>query len=204
MKPVVLHARPKRKRHRLLKGVLVVLFATGLTTFAIHASDSFSLPEGGFLAALNAYPITVSTWVKTGVNDATRRYILNKYNFPNGYVINLLSGKIRTWYLTGNSVTDYVYDGSEGMSSKAVVSDNQWHLVTFTVDAAGGKLYIDGTLEDSMAWTGTPQATSNTEGIRWSAVVTGGDKIAASLDETRIYNRALTSAEIQNLYLKGR
>ena len=52
MKPVVLHARPKRKRHRLLKGVLVVLFATGLTTFAIHASDSFSLPEGGFLAAV--------------------------------------------------------------------------------------------------------------------------------------------------------
>ena len=155
-------------------------------------------------SALNAYPITVSTWIKTGVNDGTRRYILNKYEFPNGYAINLLSGKIRAWYLTSSSGTDYVYDGGDGMSSKTVVSDNQWHHVSFVVDSSGGKLYIDGNLEDSMAWTGTPQATNTTQGVRWSAVQTGGAKIVASLDETRIYNRALTTAEIRNLYSKGR
>lgn len=52
MKPVVLHARPKRKRHRIVKGALVVLFATGLTTLAIHASDSFARPGSGLLAGV--------------------------------------------------------------------------------------------------------------------------------------------------------
>lgn len=37
--------RKKKKKNNLWKGILVVLFSTGLTTLAIHASDSFKNPS---------------------------------------------------------------------------------------------------------------------------------------------------------------
>ena len=54
MKPVVLAPRPKKRKRRMWKGVLVVFFATGLTTLAIHASDSFRIPDNSLLAGVGA------------------------------------------------------------------------------------------------------------------------------------------------------
>jgi hypothetical protein len=53
MKPVVVHARPRKKRkHTLLKGVLVVLFASTLTIVTLHASDTFRIPANFFFAGV--------------------------------------------------------------------------------------------------------------------------------------------------------
>ena len=46
--------RKKRRRARLWKSVLVLLGAIGLTTLAIHASDSYSVPGSSLLAGVGA------------------------------------------------------------------------------------------------------------------------------------------------------
>ncbi len=46
--------RKRKKKSPFWKGVLVVLFATGLTTLAIHASDKFTVPGTSLFAGVGA------------------------------------------------------------------------------------------------------------------------------------------------------
>jgi hypothetical protein len=78
--------------------------------------------------------------------------------------------------------------------------------VAFVVDAAGGRLYVDGALAGSIAWTGTPGAPSTTQPLhlaRYPRGFGGAEYFSGLLDDARIYNRALTAEEVQNLYLAG-
>jgi len=77
-----------------------------------------------------------------------------------------------------------------------------WHHYVYTYDGSPGtqgthKLYIDGVLVNSNA-TIAPQTASPTtlEFGRWAG---NSEYFGGSLDDVRIYNRALTAAEVQTL-----
>jgi hypothetical protein len=74
-------------------------------------------------------------------------------------------------------------------------------MVTFTVNANGGKLYVDGALKASGAWTGKAgAATTNTalSFARYPGV--SQPYLAATLDEVRVYGSALSAAQVASLY----
>jgi sialidase-1 len=96
-----------------------------------------------------------------------------------------------------------VYDGGGCTLSTAGYADNTWHHVVYVVDAAGGRLYVDGQQRASRAWTGPPGAPTTTEGVRVARYVGafGGVEYASGgIDDVRIYKRALSAAEIAALY----
>src|SRR5207245_4115995 len=66
------------------------------------------------------------------------------------------------------------------------------------VDAAGGGLYGDGVQKATRAWTGVPAATTSAQAVNLGLYsgATGSPYFAGSLDEVRIYNRALSAQEI--------
>ena len=75
-----------------------------------------------------------------------------------------------------------------------------WRHIVMVHDAAGNKMFINGLLKKSLATaTGALNKTSKPLGIGYNAVE-GGGNFNGSLDDIKIYNRALTDVEIAALY----
>lgn len=156
-------------------------------------------------AALNAYPLTVAVWMKTnsttGVRGVVNKYLAGSYD---GYQVFLNNGNLCAWYL--RDTANYVYDGSGCPFNLAGYTDNQWHHVAFVVDASGGRLYVDGLVKGSLAWTGTAGPPSTAQPIHlghYPGAFGGAEYFPGVLDDVRIYNRALTVEEIQALSTGG-
>jgi len=60
---------------------------------------------------------------------------------------------------------------------------------------------VDGVQKASRAWTGLPGSTTTTQEVRLGYY---SSYLPATTDELRIYNRALTAAEITQLYTSTR
>ena len=155
-----------------------------------------SVPSRG----LNLYPLTVSAWFKTSSSNGAHG-IINKYavSSMNGYQVFINNGNLCAWYFKDSA--DYIWDGSGCTLSAAGYADNQWHMVTFTVNSAGGKLYVDGVLKASRGWTGVAGANTNGTALSFARYPgVSSPYLAATLDEIRIYGSALSASQVTTLY----
>jgi hypothetical protein len=105
----------------------------------------------------------------------------------------------------------YVSDGTSyvinGVTSNKNVADNTWHLVGFTWDPSlGAKIYIDGALDKYIS-RNTHLSIDGTEPFNMGGFYDGttyaGNALNGTLDDVRLYNRALSSQEVENLYNYG-
>jgi len=147
---------------------------------------------GGYKGLLDGHAFTITAWIKTAGNGEIVGWGNN-------------SGTERVEF----RVSEYrlrVEHGSGNRQGDTVVSDNQWHHVALTVEENSTisypqvKLYVDG--EDDTR-TGTSSNAFN--------IVENFDVAIARrynnanrwfiglMDEVRIYDRALSAEEIQNL-----
>ena len=103
----------------------------------------------------------------------------------------------------------YYQDEADGvnteifLSSQTSVVNNKWHNVVITVDTAAqmGYMYIDGVQKNSDAYSG------NLRDYNRSLYVGGRSTdlfFPGLLDDIRIYNRALSAAEVKQLYNMGK
>jgi hypothetical protein len=150
-------------------------------------------------AALNGFPLTVVASVKTlatGIHG-----IVNKY-YPsslNGYQIFTNGGNLCAWYF--RDASNYVYDGTSCTLAVPGYNDGNWHQVALVVDAAGGRLFVDGALKSSRPWTGSPGAASTTQELAFARYPgTATPYFPGTLDEVRVYDRALTAPDVQALF----
>jgi prepilin-type N-terminal cleavage/methylation domain-containing protein len=137
--------------------------------------------------------LTVSTWVKfNSVSDATRvGNIIGNFNAtPNFNIEGHTSGRLR-FYWNNGEIDSYSAKDLRGF----------WHYITITRDKIANKIitYIDGVKEFEKT------AGANID-IQWPLRI-GGDFRATPgipfngiIDDVKIYNRALTAAEIKQSY----
>lgn len=90
-----------------------------------------------------------------------------------------------------------VASDANAVLSTTNVNDNNWHHIVYTYTNAIQYLYVDGNAEDSSSETIT--TTNPTAGIVIGAREFGGH-IQAQFDDVRIYDTALTAAQIRSLY----
>jgi hypothetical protein len=156
-------------------------------------NDYVSVPHN---ASLNAYPLTISAWVKTSRNAAVADGVISKYidASANGYSLFLYNGRVRGYYFRNSA--NYVWDGSLGLDG-GVIADGAWHHVAFLVDAAGGRLLVDGVVRATLPWTGIPGATTSTVGFQIGRYWTYSTAFLGQIDEVSVWNMALTTAQIQ-------
>jgi hypothetical protein len=95
---------------------------------------------------------------------------------------------------------------ANSLSSVAIVSDDDWHLIALTFDAsaAGGvTLYVDGTLDstspNSAAWS---SAAGKAIQLGFSSDATWRS-YDGLLDDVRFYSRQLTGSEVASVYSTG-
>ena len=103
-------------------------------------------------------------------------------------------------------VTAYFYDGSshQFIGTGSNMAANEWHHVAFSFDDINNTqtLYIDGVavatqnFTESISWTGWfPQTTLGTH----ADLTDSSFDLQGRIDEARVYNRVLSSEEIQRL-----
>lgn len=137
--------------------------------------------------------ITISAWIKPDVKD-------NKQILSKGGVYEL--GTIDTGLLEFRLNRDANGSTYRLRSNKTYPNDgNTWMHVAATFNGTSSAIYINGVLDNSATYTPT-SIKSNSTALQIGA--RGGiNRWDGSLDEVKLYKRALSSAEIQNLLGEG-
>jgi len=147
--------------------------------------------------------LTISIWLKQddyqdfdSPSAISKRYIefsiWNSYNIT-GYARNSTEKAIS--YQQSNSTQQY------GIGT--VIKTNQWTHIVAIYDGSSIKLYNNGILKDSLPFTGSIAYNNNPLLIAKTSPFYPGGYWRGSIDEIRIYNRAITESEIQELYHDG-
>ena len=78
------------------------------------------------------------------------------------------------------------------------MNDNNWHHLCATYNGTTWNLYLDGTNDGS----GSPSTNTSLSFANISYTTT--ERWKGVIDEVRIYNRALSADEVEQLYNLGR
>lgn len=134
--------------------------------------------------------ITVSAWIKvTGFNKNCQAIITKGDN---------------AWRLNRYSNTDYIQffcgcDGDKFVNGNTNVNNGQWHFVAGVYDGTKIYLYIDNYQPVSQTASGK-MATNNCKVNIGRQEDISGRNFWGSIDEVKIFRRALSAFEIQQLY----
>jgi len=156
------------------------------------SSSRVNVPDSPSLDLTTA--MTLEAWVKPTTVTSKWRDVIYKGNVlgtPHDNYL-LMATSIRTAKPVGGALISGVHQEATGTA--AIAANTFTHLAT-TYDGSTVRLFVNGTQVASKAATGSI-ATSNDQ------LQIGGDSIfgqyfAGTIDEVRIYNTALTQAQIQ-------
>jgi len=140
--------------------------------------------------------MTIAAWVKWSIDPNTGgpwTSIVNK----NG------DRQYRLQHNYDNSLFEFGIQTSRGgRHLRSITSPIQdiWYHVVGTYDGETVKIYVNGSFENSISWTGS--ITASSEPLFIGKYSTVGRNFNGVIDEVSFYNRSLSADEIQTLYLQ--
>ncbi|WP_216691005.1 LamG-like jellyroll fold domain-containing protein [Hymenobacter siberiensis] len=153
-------------------------------------NDQVSIPNSAVYNA--ALAITLESWVRTSATG--EKYITTKaddswYLAMDGGAAGGVGTGVASFYLNGPSTSSggWLYGTTN-------LADGRWHHVAGTYDGTTLRLYVDGVQQSSRAASGAISTGNNQVDI---GTRTGDFFWNGSLDELRIYNTALTVAQVR-------
>ncbi|UCD50165.1 MAG: discoidin domain-containing protein [Phycisphaerales bacterium] len=176
-------------------------FVSGYDGQALDLASAATTPQYVNVAysddfALNSF--TVAAWINVKDLDALRAIVGTRFNAD--YTFDF---KVSSTYVHGD-----IGDGAAWLSTAldidaahgGVISIGDWHHIAYTIDAASGTagICLDGVLGATVTFVGTPLLMSPTQELRIGNC-SGTEYMNGLIDEVRIYNRALSPAEVAGL-----
>lgn len=188
-------------------------------TSSSNASISFGGTNGyvtfGNPASLGLAQFTLEAWiyktgngatVSTGAGGVTAQPIVTK-----GRDESEANTRDLNYFMGVNSSGKLVADFEEGAASAnpgtnhpitgtTTIANNAWHHVAVTYNASVLRLYLDGTLENSLTINRSPQSSSIQPvaiGSALNSTNVASGFFQGKIDEVRIWNVARTQASIQ-------
>lgn len=144
--------------------------------------------------------ITLSAWVNMSSQPGHTGFITKSINCINdSWHFGSQGGNYSTWISNSTNCGDFLQ-----MTSPNSVGN--WHHVAFTLDDVNDtrKLYVDGVMVASGAYTSSIPYDANP--VLIGAAIENGNldfPFHGSLDEVMIFNRAVSDAEVADLFTKG-
>lgn len=165
------------------------------TAYAFNGTNStFSTASTFGLSNTN---ITISTWVNNPT--ASNHGLFVQVGATNGYGIGI--GSTATSSNGTNLIM--VFNGVRVANSSTALGTG-WHHVVMTLDGSGTPTaYIDGSAAGSSPGTNAVLPASNAPTTIGGLTNSTADTFNGTIDDARVYNRALSVAEIQQLYSSG-
>ena len=141
---------------------------------------------------------SASVWVNSAVAQPAQHVRILETRYDVGFFVGTdATGKKYQLIVKGGAGSTGSCGGGFGCVEGGTITSG-WHLVTATYDGTTGRLYVDGVIVASDTFS-APANTSLPLYIG-SDFMGSGFGWHGSLDEVRLYNRALTSAEVLALY----
>lgn len=182
-------------------GVSIALGASTHSLLLDGADDRMECGDVPGISSVTAF--SVSLWFRTS-STTTTEYIISAVgsggDFYDGFNVYLAGPSMQASLAVGNGGTAY-----DGAKNTTTVNDDAWHHMVGVMNGSTYTVYVDGSTVGS---TGVGNATIST-----TPSSCGGDlKIGARFDDNNTYafngyvddvalfNRALTSSEVSNIY----
>jgi len=132
-------------------------------------------------------------------NDFSMNAWVNTIDHGDWFSINDAGGGNVALFATDNQRVA-MYDGGYEGHSTTIVTDGQWHMLTYVRRGNTGYIYVDGVLENNH----DPGFSLNSDN-RWSIGQewdgdNPSDFLIGTVDEVRVYNGGLTDAEVMDVF----
>jgi len=148
-------------------------------------NDRVDIPDSPSLGL--AAGMTLEAWVRPTTTTGWRSVLVKER--PGGWVYSLYSSD------AGNRPSSYLRLKSDvGLVGPAALPVGTWSHVATTYDGTTHRLYLNGTQVASVNRSGKIGTSPKPLRIGGNSVF--GEWFSGAIDEVRIYNRALTAAEI--------
>lgn len=166
--------------------------------------DMIVIQENGAFNVGNA--LTVSLWIRF-LSDPpcghptsfVSKSSVYPYGSNTGFIFPYIAwGSCDAFGLIVNTAGSYSWDFRRSYSYTSIAGPEQWHFYTGTFDGGSRKVYIDGVLVSTDYQSG--RILSNSNNLVIGNQYGTGEWAHAEMDDVRIYNRALSQSEIQQLF----
>ncbi|MEM9484760.1 MAG: NF038122 family metalloprotease [Cyanobacteria bacterium P01_F01_bin.116] len=138
--------------------------------------------------------LTLATWVKADSFQAWDG-LITKGTSTIAYGLDLNNDGSLIFSANYGSLSDA--SGFGDWNSDASLTTGRWHHVAVTYDGSYIRFYIDGQLDTNVVETNVTFGTSNEALVLGAELV--GSHFDGALDDTRVYERALSASEITEL-----
>lgn len=172
--------------------------ANGAYSFTANSTTRIMLPRPKDYTDLPQSGFSVSAWLKT-TSTAVQQAIFSTASSGNGLRFGHSNG--RPYYLIGNTS---VREGA--LSTTGVVNDGQWHNLLLTFDNRSGGYVVTGFIDGVQAGSDTTTVTSigpGTTSLIGSMTGASSSAFSGSIDDVRVYGRALTPTEASAVFTQG-
>jgi len=137
--------------------------------------------------------LSMFAWVKTAVTGTRKGIMVIGSQIGNQGIM---------LFINASNQVEVDASGVVGPNSTVTVTDGKWHHVGFIMRSGSvTQIYVDG-VASGTAGSLSPNLTS--AGTNWIGEDFGLAYFNGTIDEPRVYNRALTAAEVKQLYLQGK
>jgi len=148
------------------------------------------------LNLVNRNPFTFEAWVKPDDLSETQNYIVARCGYHTG---------LMTYAPDGFAFAMWNTDAGYFNAGKAnIATAGKWYHLVGVFDGSNVLLYVNGVEEDRKGFTGTPRALYrdwSIGAVHYPDSPPSANRVFnGKIDEVRIYNRALSSREVRQLY----
>jgi hypothetical protein len=172
-------------------------WVVGAISNAVHldgtANGYVSLPAG-LISALNDF--TISTWVKVDANATWARV----FDFGSGTGTYMFLAPASGGTSVRYAITTGSSGGEQQLNRAGNLSTGAWHHLAVTLSGSTGVLYVDGVpANTNLSMTLNPSSLGSTTQNYIGKSQWADPNLTGSVDDFRIYSRALNAAEVASL-----
>ena len=153
-------------------------------------NDSVTIPHSPSLALAGAF--SMAAWVNPAISTTSFKSVMVK-NYS-----HFLYASVKGYCGNGAVMAGFVGSGTRtNVCERNPLPVNTWTHLAATTDGSVMRLYRNGVMTSSAVVTGAPIASTGTLQLGASRY---GEFFNGKLDEARVYNRALSAAEVLALF----
>ncbi len=173
--------------------------APGRSFASFDGNDYITVPHNAATQNFNG-DFTFSMWFKSSGSGGGNSVLFSKmyHSATGGHVVGTVV------YINENNVGFYLRTKSANYFAfhPAVVTDNQWHLLTVVRDGSEMTTFVDGVADTTITGiTGTSDSAQEMQIGRWkNSTGNVGQYYTGAIDELSLWDRAISNAEVEELY----
>jgi hypothetical protein len=162
------------------------------TAYSFDGVDDYIEFGAGMLSGDGEFSILI--WINTSSGSFARILSQRNGGYNGQYIVELESdGEIE--FYTYSSLT-----GKWIVRSSSALNDGNWHHLAFVQQDNGGKMYLNGSLDQTDNSNGKVNLLSTNKTYLGKDGRNNSSFYTGKVDDLKIYNRALSASEIQTLF----